>query len=157
VEEIGSVAYQHSISVPLVAPPLKRSTVVFVATLTMRYVPGWVLNGRIAEPVELGALGGGVDVEEAVEVWEEVEAVEDDEDAVDIEVVEDVVAEDVEVKESDDVEEDIEDSEDWDDFEAETTSMMKSKLMLRKVSHLQKKRSQNSWTVAAAAAPAVGA
>jgi hypothetical protein len=114
VEEIGREAYQHSISVPLVVPPLKRSSVVFVATLTMRYVPGWVLNGRIAEPVELGALGGGVDVEEAVEVWEEVEAVEDDEDVVDIKVAEEdeVVDDDIEVKESADVEEDIDDSED---------------------------------------------
>jgi hypothetical protein len=64
---------------------------------------------------------------------------------VDIEVAVDVVADDdIEVKESADVEEDIEDSEDWEDFEAETTSMMKRKLMLGKVSHLQKKRRQDS-------------
>ena len=110
----------------------------------MRYVPGWVLIGRFpafAEPVELGALGGGVDVED-VEVWEDVEGVEDDEDEADVEVEEeDVVADDdFDVAESADIEEDIEDSEDWDDLEAEEMSMMKSKLMLRKVSHLQKKR-----------------
>ena len=58
MEETGRVAYQHTISVPLVATPLKRSTVVFVATLTMRYVPGWVLNGRTPEAVEVGHLIG---------------------------------------------------------------------------------------------------
>jgi hypothetical protein len=112
VEETGRVAYQHTISVPLVATPLKRSTVVFVATLTMRYVPGWVLNGRIAESVEVGALGGDVDAEEAVEVSEEVEAVEGAEDVVDIEVAEDVADdEELAVKEGDETEEDIEVSE----------------------------------------------
>jgi hypothetical protein len=108
VEETGRVAYQHTISVPLVATPLKRSMVVFVATLTMRYVPGWVLNGRIPEAVEVGALDWDVDAEEAVEVSEEAEAVEDVENVVDIKVADDVA--------DDETEEDIEVSE---DFEAE--------------------------------------
>jgi hypothetical protein len=113
VEDTGRVAYQHTISVALVATPLKRSTVVFVATLTMRYVPGWVLNGRMPEAVEVGALEGHGDAEEAVEVSEEVSAVEDAEDVVDIEVREDVADdEELAVKEGDEAE-DIEVSEDF--------------------------------------------
>jgi hypothetical protein len=117
VEEAGRVAYQHTISVPLVATPLKRSTVVFVATLTMRYVPGWVLNGKIPEAVEVGALEGNADAEGAVEVSEKVEAVEDAELVEHVEVAEDVAAdEELAVKEGVDTEEDIEIE---DDFKAE--------------------------------------
>jgi hypothetical protein len=73
---IGSVAYQPSISVPLVVPPKKRSMAVFVATLIMRYVPGWVLNGVIAEDVEVAE---DVDAEEDVAVEEDVEVAEEEE------------------------------------------------------------------------------
>jgi hypothetical protein len=103
MEDTGRVAYQHTISVPLFASPLKRSTVVFVATLTMRYVPGWVLNGRIPEAVEVGALEGHGDAEEAVEVSEEVEAVEDVEDSEDFKA-EDNVNDEENVNAEEDVE-----------------------------------------------------
>jgi hypothetical protein len=68
---IGGLAYQASILVPLPVPSKKRSIVVFVPMLIIRYVPGWVLNGAIAEDVEVA---GDIDTEEEVEAAEDEKA-----------------------------------------------------------------------------------
>jgi len=74
---MGSVSYQPSILVPLVAPPDQRSMAVLEPMLIMRYVPGWVLNGVIAEDVEVAE---DVDAEEDTAVEEDVEAAEEEEE-----------------------------------------------------------------------------